>query len=328
MTAFLLIFAAGYAGPQACEPCHAQIYRAQRGTHHAGALKPVRESPLGGLLKTLRERGGAAFRYAAEPDGGVFATAEHGSDSARLALEWVFGAGAQAYTPVGRLRGVWVEHRVSWYRARDGLSLTPGYDPAPSRDAFAALGVPQTAQNIYRCFNCHAAGVEQREDGALDLDRMIPGVTCERCHGPGAAHIEAARAGKPPRNSIFSPARMNARQQAEFCAGCHRSPDSRFNSATPELDSPLSIRFAPVGLMASRCFQKSGRLTCVTCHDPHRDPLPAADPHYTRVCTACHAQTRAHRAATPDDCVQCHMKKSEPAAYLRFTDHRIRIYPE
>jgi predicted CXXCH cytochrome family protein len=316
--------AADFVGSPACEPCHQTIYDRQRGTHHARALLPLSESPLAARLKPLRERGGASLRYETV-DGNITAIAELAGVEERLPLEWAFGAGSKAMTPVGRLGDTYVEHRVSWYKERNGLGLTPGHDPTPSRDVQSALGIRQTAANSYRCFNCHAANVRP----GPEISRMLPGVGCERCHGPGGAHIAAAKKGLPVRNTVLHPGRLPARAQVEVCAECHRSPDSRFKSAAPELESALSVRFAPVGLAAAKCFQKSGKLSCVTCHNPHGDPLPRGDEHYTQICLGCHAKTTAHKQmASAGSCLECHMKTASPALNLTFTDHRIRVYPD
>lgn len=94
----------------------------------------------------------------------------------------------------------------------------------------------------------------------------------------------------------------------------------------PELEDPVSVRFAPVGFLASECFKKSKTFSCITCHDPHADPRPATDTFYTAVCRKCHDNT--HSSAAKAACVACHMKTASPLADLTFTDHRIRIYPE
>lgn len=304
-----LLFASTFTGPQACAPCHAEIYKRQSVSHHANALRPVSSSPFIAKLAPLRERGGASLRYE-----GFDAIADVAGESARLTFEWVFGAGAQAYTPMGR---GFVEHRVSWYRRRDGLALTPGHDPNPSRDAQSALGIVQTSRNAYRCFNCHATNVGGSVDAGPKLEEMIPGVTCERCHGPARTHIDAATANRPVRGTILNAGRMTPRQQSEVCAECHRSPDAEFKSDMPELENPVSIRFAPVGLTASLCYQKSGGLSCLTCHNPHEDRRPDA-----KACITCH--TKPHNTG---NCFTCHMKQSEGSPFLVFTDHRIRVYP-
>lgn len=273
------------------------------------------------LFREMRERNGAVLRYA-PGDGVVEASAEVAGSRASMRIEWLFGAGAKAFTPVGHdAGGRWVEHRISWYQRTGRLALTLGHSRAPSPDAASALGIVQSPDSITRCFSCHATNVKP----GPDLSAMRAGVTCERCHGPGSDHVAAARAGRPLRSTILNPGRFDARGLVAACSECHRSPNAEFRSEMPELEDPISIRFAPVGFQASACFKKSRDFSCTSCHDPHANPKPAADPAYTEVCLRCHASL-AHAKQAKASCVGCHMKGSAPTADLSFTDHRIRIY--
>ena len=98
----------------------------------------------------------------------------------------------------------------------------------------------------------------------------------------------------------------------------------------PELEDPMSIRFQPVGLMASRCFIASRKLSCLTCHDAHENARRNDPAWYTARCLQCH-QARsptgsACKRTASENCLPCHMQRATPAPYLSFTDHRIRIY--
>jgi hypothetical protein len=103
------------------------------------------------------------------------------------------------------------------------------------------------------------------------------------------------------------------------------------NKTSPEKADALSIRFAPVGLMASKCYQSSQALTCVTCHDPHGRPYPEK-PDYEKKCQSCHAPASLVVSNCPRQndtrCLTCHMVKATPLPGLTFTDHRIRVYRE
>jgi tetratricopeptide (TPR) repeat protein len=75
--------------------------------------------------------------------------------------------------------------------------------------------------------------------------------------------------------------------------------------------------------MRSKCFLNSrGRLTCTTCHDPHRDESAAN----RTACRGCHAS--AHTPSTTG-CTGCHMPKrrTEDALHVWMTDHFIRKVP-
>ncbi len=304
-----------YAGSEACRPCHPAEYARQVKSHHAGALRPILESPVAeALLKDGSPGGVVSYRKA---PGGLLARA---GDAGGF-LEWAFGAGAQGITPVGRVDGQYFEHRFSLYTAAGRVALTFGH-PAQAATPRAALGLPQSSHTITTCFECHATGVE----AGPDLSNMRPGVQCERCHGPGRRHVELAAAGASAaevRRAVLNPGRLPAKAQVEVCGQCHRLPDPGDDSPEPELENPVAVRFAPIGLLASRCLRKSKRLACTTCHDPHEDARPRTDASYARRCAGCHAG--AHQPAR-GDCLECHMRRASIAPYLKFTDHRIRVY--
>jgi len=270
------------------------------------------------------------MRYAAR-DGGIAVTARSGGEEASGALEWGFGAGAQGITPVGRAGGQFFEHRFSYYLAARRMALTFGH-PARAATATSALGLPQSAHTITACFRCHATGVEETAAGP-DLSRIQPGVQCERCHGPGREHIELAEKQATlavVRRALLNPGRLPPKAQVEVCGQCHRLPPNADVSPEPELEDPVSVRFAPIGLLASRCFTRSGRLRCTSCHDPHENAGNRTEASYPSVCTGCHATPPKPGASCPRasgrNCLPCHMRQASPGAYLKFTDHRIRVY--
>jgi tetratricopeptide (TPR) repeat protein len=265
------------------------------------------QSPLASKLigHTVQEKSGLRFEYSPSAKG-IQVTVVRSGRSASAVLEWAFGAGVRGITPVGSIDGGYFEHRVSWYTEGDRTGLTMGHGAAAPADMQAALGQKQPADVIARCFDCHAT------DAKGD---MRPGIECERCHGPGAAHAQA-----PTVRNIQNPGRLTSQGLVQFCGQCHRLPPS-------PVDPHETIRFAPIGLMASRCFRQSDHLSCLTCHDAHADVNQDAS-YYTGKCVGCHAKTTPAvncRRAARDNCLPCHMPKANIAPYLTFTDHDIRV---
>jgi hypothetical protein len=112
--------------------------------------------------------------------------------------------------------------------------------------------------------------------------------------------------------AVGNPGKLTAARQVTLCAACHR-----LEPPTGDWKDPLNIRFQPLRLAQSRCFQL-GKLACLTCHAAHEDARRETA-FYGEKCLACHE--KPHRK---DDCLPCHMPKSSPAPYLTFTDHFIR----
>src|SRR5207244_4361546 len=113
-------------------------------------------------------------------------------------------------------------------------------------------------------------------NGQVAPEQSLLGVGCERCHGPGRAHVAAVPKGS--RLSSESDLRMSdlardrKRVTMELCGQCHTSPLGD-DLGNPTVSSNLARLQGPA-LALSACYQKSD-LSCVTCHDPHHD-MPVA----------------------------------------------------
>jgi tetratricopeptide (TPR) repeat protein len=205
---------------------------------------------------------------------------------------------------------------------------------------------------------CHNAypGPAPMEEGVFP-DAIPEGIDCQRCHGPGRAHAEAAgrkASAEVIRRAIVNPARLSRERQLDICMQCHLEPTSRplpnvvgrfehgifdylpgepltdyfmfFDRATASSDDGFEIAHAGYRLRKSKCFQQSA-MTCSTCHNPHDIPRgEQAAAHYTSACRSCHAT--AHAAASPGkgNCTGCHMprRRTEDAVHVVMTDHFIQ----
>jgi hypothetical protein len=184
------------------------------------------------------------------------------------------------------------------------------------------------------CFGCHSTA--SSTDGQFHPDRLIPGVTCEACHGPGAQHVAQMSLEHDARTStlIFNPARLSPADSVDFCGACHRtSADVSLSLIT----GIFNLRFPAYRLEQSRCWGNGdARLTCIGCHDAHKPRVQEAA-FYDKVCVSCHAPAsgaRKERATaigtckvSNHDCVSCHMPKYEiPSMHTKFTDHKIAVH--
>ena len=268
---------------------------------------------------------GAQPAYEPQADGGVRFAAP-GADPPAVAVDAVFGSGLRGLTPVsfapgGRLR----ELRLSFSHARDGWIPTPG-----GEDDEDALGDLDTVEESANCIGCHATAAAWDSEGRFDPHRAVLGVSCERCHGSGIAHLEAQSDGGDP-GPIFHPGRLSPADQVVFCGQCHRQPTD-FEPREILARDPLLARHAGASLMMSACFRESPpaeTITCTECHDPHR-PDPAGPERTRTVCSRCHEDIPSlHRqtVVTADaDCAGCHLPTQSEAFHgTPFTDHWIRL---
>ena len=322
----------GYAGALACRSCHPEIYRTQEVSNHARSLRLPRDVAefQQKMPFTMSDPGSKAhltIRRNEEDESEL--VARNGESEHRLRLSWVFGSGTKGMTPVGQgVDGQFVEARVSWYGSLKTFDLTTGaieYQPQTVQDS---LGRPLTSQEIGACFGCHTT--------AFTGERAIPdreemGVRCERCHGPGSAHIKQISTAGGPDMKIIHPGKLKAFAQVQMCGQCHGRPprDTDFAAISRIEASPISVRFPSQRLVLSRCFNESeANMKCTECHDPHTD-VSHNFQLYDRACLKCHAPAKKKGIGVcrlgKEKCASCHMPVARVMVHSRFTDHWVRI---
>lgn len=329
-----------------CNECHPQIAENFQTAPHSRTLRKGTDPAVMARLNNREtEIDGRTFRFFEQDDELWFAADD--LDYARR-VDWVFGSGEHAMTPVSldkdpqgldRLTQLY----LSWY-ADDQLHPTPGtarIQTIPQR-----LGRTKNADETERCFGCHVSWLPPRGEAdrasvghaGIDFENLVPNLDCSRCHSGAAAH--AASDGSQPLD--FSWANLTAIESINRCGECHRRADEMTpEELTPDHDH--LVRFAPVGMALSPCFQKANsvegqkhypRFDCLSCHDPH---LPTrSDPEFFNgTCRACHTPhtsqlgRQSPRMVCSEQpltasCIECHMPKKAAGEGLEFTDHWIR----
>jgi predicted CXXCH cytochrome family protein len=338
-----------------CAGCHEAIWETYRRTAMGRSFaQPTPENtPAAGAAFyhapsesyfTMLQRGGEYFqrRHQMDANGREINVMEK-------RVDYVMGSGAHARaylhrTPADTL----IELPLGWYSEKGGhWAMNPGYD-RPDHDGFRRL-------ITYDCMFCHnaypkiPAGSEKPWAEPVYEGELPGGIDCERCHGPGARHMElAGRQGATAdaardlvRRAIVNPARLSPERQLEICMACHlettsfplpnaiqkygRRPFS-FRPGEPLADFILNFDHAPgtgredkfefvsaaYRMRKSACFVKSsGKMLCTTCHNPHDAPRgEAAAVRYNSVCRRCHGGPLSAAAHTGQDgCIDCHMPK-------------------
>jgi hypothetical protein len=215
-----------------------------------------------------------------------------------------------------------------------------------------------------RCLECHATYFEALgrlpTDNLYSKSNFVLGISCERCHGPGADHVRQQASGAQPPNGVkaMAPAGLPREEQVEICAQCHGGvgqqiapafsfiPGQRLSDYIklhrPAPDESVDVHGNQVALLErSRCFQSSPAMTCSFCHDPHAPEPPAA--RYSERCIACHQPRKCGLYAKlgpqiAANCVDCHMPvqvsrslvfdEEDTRVGARVRNHWIRVYPE
>jgi len=250
-------------------------------------------------------------------------------------IGWALGLGTAGQTYVYRWNGNWYESHVSFFKQLQGLDLTIGTILNP-KNLEEAAGRQLFATETRRCFACHATRALRQD--RVDIEGLIPGVQCERCHGPAEQHVKAVQSGDVKAAAMRKLGSLTTEEMSDFCGGCHRTWAEIAMSPKRGVEN---VRFQPYRLTNSRCYNAlDARIRCAACHDPHQEVVQGSAA-YDVKCLACHSSeaVRAASGATADagahpgtcpvakkDCASCHMPRVEiPGTHNRFTDHWIRV---
>jgi Cytochrome c554 and c-prime len=322
-----------YLGSSKCAECHKDKALTQLGTPMAHALEPAADCQVLTAHPQLTFRNGPyTYQITRQGSRSIYSVTD-GEKTISEPILYCLGRGKVGQTYILRHNGLFYESRISYYQPIQNLDFTIGQPRLVPTSVEEALGRPLGSDEARDCFACHApsAVVESQ----LHLDPLIPGVTCEACHGPGERHVAAVTANGSKESQIFNPGKMDPFSLSqEFCGTCHRSFDQVM--LMPGQGGVNNIRFQPYRMFNSRGHNKiDARTSCLACHDPH-DKLEHNAVFYDSKCLACHLKSpgeartdRRAAAACPvgkQQCSTCHMPKLDiPGTHFKFTDHWIRI---
>lgn len=263
-------------------------------------------------------------------------------------LDWFVGSGAVGHSFLFTRDGYFFQAPAAYYTNEDRWDLSPGYQNRPNVDL--TRGVEPA------CLNCHASRISLVPGTLYKYDDppfAEGGVSCERCHGPGANHV--AKKTDPSligAYAIVNPKKLDPIRRESVCAQCHLTGAARvarFGSKGYKPGDKLSDHSAvfvwsnsdPSAMTATGHFEKLAlsacwqgardKLWCGTCHDPHSEPAPATRAaFYREKCQTCHqpdacAAPAAARRKAKDDCAGCHMPKApvRDVNHVVYTDHTI-----
>ena len=364
----------GYIGSQACSRCHADIYRRFSQTSMGRSMSPVTPAFLENTPTSYsNERLSRRFEvYSSEGklyqnESGI---GPDGKETFRDAhpVEWIIGAGVNGFGAILQKDQYLFQAPLSFYSKPMNWGPSPGYE---------SIDLGFSRPITPGCISCHS-GRPNPVAGSNGQFESTPfselAIGCERCHGPGSAHVEAMHGtnaqgtqknapAKPFDSKIINPASLTPYLADNICMACHQTGDVRvlkpgktYRDVRPghPLDDTLSIFLIPptresppsadhvqhyYSMTLSKCYRaSSGRMSCITCHDPHVEPSHEEAPAYFAAkCLTCHTnqscklpvETRMQQKPA-NNCIGCHMPKRDiqVISHSSATNHRIVARPD
>lgn len=362
----------GYVGDSSCLGCHKDESDSFAQTSHHLTSFHIGEHPLHGsfrkgsnVLVIHNAKSGSGeidllFRMD-EKDGKAYETAVMGRtphvETETESIDLVVGSGKRGQSYLYWDGDALYQLPISYWTDGGKWINSPGYT-----DGTADFTRPIDP----RCIECHATYIRPVTEGPkvnrYDRNSVVPGISCETCHGPGAEHATDMLA-RPrlPSNSpgkILNPAKFPRERQVDLCALCHNGtagqeiapafsylPGEPLEEHVSAGNGPqvehVSVHGNQAGLLErSRCYKESGSLTCSTCHNVHAPERPTA--YYAAKCLTCHERNNCGFLAKPSNstaknCIDCHMPIEPATAVMPITagkavhtamhNHWIKVHP-
>jgi hypothetical protein len=349
-----------YAGSNTCGSCHKGMSDSYAHTNHFKTSGKVEGSLLGSYINPSNNAGYYADSSMVKLEKvheQFYQTHFRNGKSIRSEkIEFAIGSAEKAQTYAYWKEGQLMQLPLTYFSSQNTWTNSPGYPIAkPYFDRVI----------LSRCFECHASYVEKTDVQTASLqvsekladNTIIPGIDCERCHGPAAAHVAYQQKNPAVKEAKYiTPIRsLTRQQQLDLCSTCHSGNDidvQRSLFAFQPGDTLANFYMPHFGagkpdpdvhgkqmqlLRQSKCFMNS-QMTCGTCHNTHLTERDAKI--FVTKCMACH-QTSKHamqQQTATKTCIDCHMplqeskaldfnngKERKSIAYLLRT-HRIAVY--
>jgi tetratricopeptide (TPR) repeat protein len=354
-----------YSGEAKCVSCHKDVGRAHEKTRHARTFHrgaellelprpstPFTDPDHPDIVHTLVQ-GGKTLKVRTKIDDRIYETL----------VDYAFGTTDRYFSMVGRDgEGGYRAVRRSFFHEGEesGWGPTAGDQGHTDRVADVRGQSIQLRDGVVRCLHCHVTNPRAlRDPDHVESGPEVAdaGIGCERCHGPGAAHVLAVESDFPDR-AIVSVGSGGGEAASRQCRECHIVGDA--SEMEHRREEPIWVRSPGATMTFSRCYTESdGALSCLTCHDPHRDS-DRSTAFYEKRCLACHSPGTGATVAKADyagvhaakdsesvradgpprnssvckvnptcDCLGCHMPKvRQPVLHTFLTDHYIRVHRE
>jgi len=356
-----------YAGDAACQKCHeAEFATYQTTGHHLTSQVADAHSIAGkfdagaNIFKTSNPF--LFFRMTADADGyhqtAVDTISPGKSVEVTERFDVTVGSGRKAQTYLYWKGNTLFELPVTWWVASGQWINSPGYED----------GNVRFDRPIYpRCLECHGSYFESQPPPPSRYlkSSLVLGIECERCHGPGKAHVALYSGAHPAKavvtpgqaTLIVNPAKLPRNRSVDTCALCHAGLGEPLAPALsyvpgealekylhiPKMDPDLAVDVHGNQvqlLQSSRCYLGS-QMTCVTCHNVHEPQRDAAA--FSHYCLDCHKAQQCGKYATMGeairkDCVDCHMplrksnalfsESNQQMLQLPVRTHRIAVYKD
>lgn len=355
-----------FSGELSCAKCHKDIYEAHIKTSHYLTSQIGIEKNIKGSF----EAGKNTFSY----NPSVYISMEkrrdslyqveyvNGIEKTAKPFDFVVGSGKRGQTFMYWNKNNLFQLPITYFTSAGQWSNSPGYS---NKVIFRR---PITS----RCLECHSTYFNKISDAEkypeeFSKTDIVLGVSCERCHGPGAKHVEFHTKNPDQKigQYILNPKTFTRQQSLDMCRVCHggklskSKPSFEFKAgdtlanffATDSVVksvADMDVHGNQFGMLsASKCFNLS-EMTCSSCHSAHDNEIGKLEV-FSQRCMNCHSVSKNNFCKMVNqvsaeklkkNCIDCHMPEQSSRAIMVLLQgqsiptsavmrsHFISIYPE
>ena len=317
------ISADGYTGPDACEPCHSEIYHIwTRSDHCRAMMNPGRTTVFSAFSPDTIAYGFQGFTTGMVSGANGYEMIVPNDDGVPQSYRIDLVLGIRDHQvfltrfPDGRyqiLPSTYDMARQSWFDATEGL-IRSEHAFRPGDEYY---WTNRTRAWNRACYDCHLSGMKKNYDpvtNTYNTQWRDLGIDCEACHGRGQEHARLRTinyAGGPMAEdtSLVHWQDLTPTQQVEACGQCHAKklvmregyqPGDDFHEYyyMSVMDADLvmpdgrywGMMYNVLSMMSSPCYER-GQITCTHCHSGHGTPRRCDLYEYENddmMCTPCH----------------------------------------
>ena len=269
-----------------------------------------------------------------------------GYDTTHILIKKVtykIGSGHHTNSHLFEINGYVHQMPYTYYTQDKIADLPPGFENGRNTRFSRKIGL--------ECMSCHNAYPQHESRSSNKYNKVPQGIDCERCHGPGEVHVKQKLAGniidtsKYIDYSIVNPARLPKDLQFDVCQRCHLQGTAVLAEGKTFTDFKPGMPLTEVmdvylpkhennesfimashvdRLKQSSCFQNSD-MTCITCHDPHKNVKNLSSTYFDNKCMQCHDVCEDEEV---QNCASCHMPNSTSTdiMHVSISDHNIGIH--
>lgn len=349
---------AHYVGIQVCGSCHANILETFSHTGMGSSFSMAdQDKSTADFKRSSFYDGPSDLFYRAHWQQERLIIQEYRLDESDTAfvksraIDYIVGSGQHTHSHLFSEGKYIYQAPMTWYSQKKKWDLPPGFETHNSH--FSRM-------IDVECMSCHNAMPVMENGSDRKFVSVGKGIDCERCHGPGSAHVSIQQKSPgmfPDQHGtyIINPSKLDWQSLTDVCQRCHLQgnnvlkPGQKFTDFKPGMrlsdvfeiylpltdgEEPFDMANHAARLQKSKCFiAGKGDLTCISCHNPHVSVKVTGPAVFNQTCFKCHQDDACkelpnNRQLIKDNCVQCHMpaQGTEDIPHVTVHDHKIAVH--